>query len=503
MHGLGFLELYTAGLANTFQPDVLLFSLIGTATGLIFGAIPGLSATIGVAILTPLTFSMKTEPSFALLLGVYCGSIYGGSISAILINVPGTIAAIMTTLDGYQMCKKGEAGLAIGLATTASFIGGVISALALAFLAPPIAEFAIHLSAQEYFAVCLFGISVIVYISGDSLLKGGISAALGLLLATIGLDPTTAYARFTFGSTDLLGGVNLIALMVGMFGLAEVMRLAEGEAVVLKNIATVDRVVPKLRELWDLRYTLLRGSVIGVFIGAVPATGGSIAAIVTYGLEKRISRHPETFGRGEHRGIVGPESANNASTGGCMIPMMTLGIPGDIVTAILIGALILHGLRPGPILFRDNPAVVSSIFLLMLISNFIFLFLGLFAARYFAKLITLPRYALITMILCLATVGTYSIENSLFDVWILLVGGVAGYVMTKIGIPVTPLILGFTLGPLLESYLRQGLILSYGNPIDFFSRPISATFFALTVLVFVSPYFVRMFAERGKKKELA
>lgn len=486
----GFFKLYTAGLAITFQPDVLLLLLIGTSVGLIIGVIPGLSATIGVAILTPLTFTMSTEASFALLLGVYCGSTYGGSISAILARIPGTIAAVMTVQDGYPLVQKGEAGRAIGLATTSSFIGGIISVFALAFFAPLIAEMAIRMSAQEYFAVCLFGISVIAYISGPSLLKGLISGIVGLLLATVGVDPTTAYARFTFGTTELLSGFHMIALMVGMFGFAEVLRLSEAKDHEVRKIQDVEKVLPSFREIGRISFTLVRGSVIGVFIGAIPAAGGTIASIVSYGLEKRISRHPETFGRGEYRGIAAPESANNAATGGAMIPMMTLGIPGDVVTAILIGALVLHGMEPGPLLFQNNPEIVSSIFLLMLLANCIFLFLGLFGAKYFAKVITLPRHVLVTMILFLAIVGTYSIQNSLFDVWVLVFGGIVGYFLTKVSMPVAPLILGFILGPLVESYFRQALIISYGNPLEFVRRPISGTFIALTILVILSPYLI-------------
>jgi putative tricarboxylic transport membrane protein len=492
-------SLYTAGIANTFQPDVMLLLLAGTTIGVIFGVVPGLSATIGIAILTPLTFSLSTEAAFAVLLGVYAGSSYGGSISAILVNIPGTIAAIMTSQDGYPLSQRGEAARAIGLATTSSFIGGVLSVIALSFLAPAIARFAISLSAPEFFAVCLFGLSVIAYISGPSLLKGGISASLGLLLATVGLDPTSAYPRFTFGSTNLLGGINLIALMVGVLGFAEVLRLVEDPDPPVTKAAAIKRIRPSLSELWRMRLTLLRGSVIGVFIGAMPAAGGSLAAIIAYGLEKRISSHPETFGKGELRGIAAPEAANNAASGGAMIPMMTLGIPGDIVTAILIGALVLHGLQPGPLLFRDHPDVVSSIFILMLLSNVIFLFLGLFGARYFVKLIALPRHTLIALILCLAVVGTYSIQNSLFDVWVLLIGGVAGYLLTKIGLPAAPLVLGFILGPIVESYFRQALILSYGNPLEFLSRPISATFIALTLLVILSPYLVGWYSRRFRQ----
>lgn len=493
---IGGLSLYTAGLARTLQPDILLLLFLGTLIGLVFGVIPGLSATIGIAILTPFTFRMSTEASFAVLLGIYCGSTFGGSISAVLANIPGTISAVMTVQDGYPMAQRGEAGRAIGLATVSSFIGGILSVFALALFAPIIAAWALKFSAQEYFAVTLFGISVIAYVSGTSMLKGFISAVLGLLAGTVGVDPTTAYPRFTFGLTELLEGLPLIPLIVGMFGFAEVLRMAEKNPSRFMRVTEVGKIVPRLAEIFRMAGTLARGSIIGVFIGAVPAAGGSIAAIISYGVEKRISSHPETFGQGEPRGIVAPESANNATTGGAMIPMLTLGIPGDLVTALLIGALIIHGLFPGPLLFKNNPEVVSSIFISLLLSNFIFLALGLLGAKYFAKLITLPRDVLLTMILCVSVVGTYSIQNSVFDVWVYLVGGILGYVLTKVGVPVAPFVIGFILGDMLESYFRQGLILAYGNPLQFFTRPIAAAFLILTITLVFCPYILRLLAKK-------
>ena len=484
----GFLSLYTVGFASVFQLDVLLALLLGTVIGIVFGVIPGLSATIGVAIFTPLTFAMSTNMAFAILLGIYCGSVYGGSISAILINIPGTPAAVMTRLDGHPLAQKGEAGRAIGLATTASFIGGLFSVFMLAFFAPMLANIALKLSAQEYFAVCVFGLSVIAYISQGSMLKGFISGVLGLLLATVGTDPINAFTRFTFGRTELVSGFEMIPLMVGVFGIAEVLKMVENRKAGAPPLKKFSRVVPSFREMGRMIGTLIRGSAIGVFIGAVPATGGTIAAIISYGVEKRLARNPDDFGKGEPRGIVGPESANNAATGGAMIPMMTLGIPGDIVTAILIGALMLHGLAPGPMLFQNNPEVVSSIFLILALANFFFLALGLLGAKYFAKVITWPRAVLVSMILCLAIVGTYSVRNSVFDVWVLALAGLGGYAADKVGIPTAPFVLGFILGGMVEQYLRQALVLSYGNFLGFFTRPISGFFLVLTIIMIASPY---------------
>jgi putative tricarboxylic transport membrane protein len=304
-------------------------------------------------------------------------------------------------------------------------------------------------------------------------------------LGAVGMDPTTAFPRFTFGMTELLGGLPLIPLIVGMFGFAEVLRMAEKAFYSQERIREIGKILPGWGEIKRLFGTFLRGSFIGVFIGAIPAAGGSIAAIISYGVEKRISRHPETFGQGEPRGIAAPESANNGTTGGAMIPMLTLGIPGDLVTALLIGALIIHGFFPGPLLFKNNPEVVSSIFISLFLSNCIFLVLGLLGARFFAKLITLPRDVLLTMILCVSVVGTYSIHNSVF--------GILGFVLTKLGIPIAPFVIGFILGDMLESFFRQALILSYGNPLNFFTRPIAATFLILTGLLAVSPSVIKKF----------
>ncbi len=502
MFGSGeLLGLYFDGIPLVFQFNVLLALTIGTTIGIIFGVIPGLSATIGVAIFTPLTYTMSAPVAFAILLGIYCGSVYGGSISAILINIPGTASSVMTRLDGHPLALKGEAGRAIGLATTSSFVGGIISVFLLAFFAPKLASFALQLSAQEYFSICLFGISVIAYISEGSPIKGLISGILGLLLATIGTDPITAYTRFTFGKAEIVGGFEVIPIMVGLFGISEVLKMVENKNSLPLKAEKFSRVkINSFKEILKNITTVIRGSVIGTFIGAVPATGGTIAAIISYGLEKRISRHPETFGKGEERGIIGPESANNAATGGAMIPMLTLGIPGDVVTAILIGALMLHGLAPGPMLFEQNPEIVSSIFIILLLSNILFLVLGLFGAKYFAKVVSWPKPILVSMILCLAIVGTFSVRNSLFDVWVLVIFGLIGYIMNKLGIPTAPLILGFILGGMVEQYLRQSLVLSFGNIFSFFSRPISAISIGLTILTILSPYITKVIKLPRKQK---
>lgn len=492
-------ELYVLGLPLVFNPSTLIMLLLGSVAGVIFGLLPGLTATMGVAITIPLTFGMTPQHAFALLLGVYCGGMYGGSISAILVKIPGTPASLMTVLDGHPMAQRGEAGKAIGIATVSSFIGGLISVVVLSLCAPLIANFALTFSAPEYCAVALFGLSVIVYISPESMIKGLLSACIGLLLATVGLDPITAYPRFTFGDVNLLGGLELLPVLLGVFGLGQVLSIAEAGKPApspAKGIYKIGRTVPTIREIRSMLPTIMRGSMIGTFIGAIPAAGGSIASIIAYGTEKRLSRHPEKFGSGIPEGIAASESANNATTGGAMIPMLTLGIPGDAVTAILVGALMIHGLQPGPLLFRDSPEVVSSIFLLMAMTNVAFLVIGLLGAMPLTRVMRVPMGILLPTILALCSVGAFAIRNSVFDLGVLIVFGVVGYVFGKAKIPSAPLVLGFILGPLVERNLRRALALSGGDVSTLWTRSISAFFLILTIVTIAGPWVIGLIRSR-------
>ncbi|MFS0862006.1 tripartite tricarboxylate transporter permease [Fredinandcohnia sp. 179-A 10B2 NHS] len=494
-------DLYTAGLSNVFVPEVIMMLLIGTLAGVIIGALPGLTATMGVAVMTPLTFGMSAEMSFALLLGVFSGGVYGGSMTAVLANIPGTPSSMMTALDGYPLGQKGEAGKAIGMATIASFIGGLISAVILSIFAPSIARVALNFSAQEYFAVALFGLGIIAFISNGSMIKGLLSGCLGLLIATVGMDPMTGFERFTAGSADLLSGVELLPVLIGIFGLGEILIVAFSSLNGVKTTKQIGKIIPSKEEIKENTPTIFRGSIIGSFIGAIPAAGGTIAGIIAYGFEKRISRNPEKFGTGYLKGVSAPESANNATTGGAMIPMLTLGIPGDAITAILIGALVLHGLQPGPLLFQNNPDIVSMIFILLLLSNFAFLAIGLLGARVVSKVMTTPMGILLPTILILCAVGTYSIRNSFFDLGVLIVFGIVGFLFNKADIPAAPLVLGLILGPLVEQNLRRSLVLSEGDFLTFFTRPISATFLVLTILVLVFPLLTKGINKLKPSKE--
>lgn len=494
---MDFFELYMLGLPLVFNPYVILMLLIGVISGISIGALPGLTATMGVAIITPITFGLNTQAAFALLLGVYCGGIYGGSITAVMVKIPGTPSAMMTVLDGYPMAQRGEAGIAIGVATISSFIGGLISVFILAIFAPLIAKIALTFGPSEYFGISFFGLSIIAYVSTGSMIKGVLSGLLGLLLSCIGMDPISGYPRYTFGSLDLLGGLALLPMLIGIFGLAEVFILSEKQISNLKINKQIGRILPKWNEFKRIIPTILRSAPLGVFIGAIPAAGGTIAGIVSYGFAKRISKYPKKFGTGILEGIAAPETANNASTGGAMIPMLTLGIPGDAITAILIGALLIQGLRPGPLLFQNNPEVVSSIFILMALANFFFLILGLLGARLVSKVITTPYYLMIPAILALCIVGSYSIRNSKFDIAVLIIFGIIGYFFDKGKVPAAPLVLGFILGPIVESNLRRSFIISNGSFTIFFEKPITLFFMILTFIVLILP----LIKNRKKYKE--
>lgn len=504
MSGFSIGSIYTAGWGLILNPHVLIMLVVGTLGGILIGAMPGLTATMGVAVMTPLTYGMDIYSSFALLLGVYCGGIYGGSITAIVAKIPGTPSSIMTALDGYPMAQKGQAGKAIGIATLSSFIGGLFSVVILSIAAPAIASMALDFSGQEYFAIGVFGLTVIAYISGDSMAKGFFAGFLGLLIATIGSDPISGYERFTFGSFDLLSGVQTVPVMIGLFGLSEVLNIMEKHfgqrAEINKNIG---RILPERKEFRRLLPSIFRSSAIGTFIGAVPAAGGTIAAICSYGVAKSVSRHPEEFGKGSEEGLASCESANNASTGGAMIPMLTLGVPGDAITSILIGALMMKGLNPGPLLFQNNMPVVSAIFLLMALANLVFTLFGLTSARYIAKVINAPMQVMTAVIVAFCMIGSYALRNSTFDIFVMLIAGIVGYLLSKAKIPTAPLILGLVLGDIVESGFRRGLVLSKGNYSTFITRPICAVFLGLAVLMLLLPRITKAVKKHKESKSAA
>lgn len=450
-----------------------------------FGALPGLTATMGVALFVPLTFGLPPVVAFGLLLGVYVGGIYGGSITAILVKTPGTPASAATVVEGYAMTQKGRAGQALSMATIASFIGGIFSCLVLIIVAPQSAKVALAFGPPEYFSLAIFGLSIVVSVSTGSILKGAISALFGLLISTIGMDPITGTARFTFGVSELLNGIDVVPALVGLFGISEVMAKLEQASSINYDIKTVSFKGITLGDLKHNALNLLRSSVIGTIIGIIPATGSGMASWLAYNEAKRASKHPEEYGKGIIDGVAATESANNAVTGGALVPLLTLGIPGDVVTAIMLGALMIQGLTPGPLLFKNSGDVVIGIFTALIISNIFMLILGLGAIRVFTRILKMPEGVLFPLIVVLCVLGSYSISNSFMDVIVMLVFGILGYIMIKFGFPLPALLLALILSPLLESNFRRAMIISHNNLSVFLTRPVSLVVLLLTAVMLI------------------
>jgi putative tricarboxylic transport membrane protein len=486
---MDFTLLFKAFATVMLNPVNFFFVFIGITAGIIVGALPGLTATMGCALLIPFTFGMPPIQGLLMLLGIFCGGIYGGSISGILIRTPGTPSAAATLLDGYPLSQKGMAGKAIGISTIASFVGGTTGAIVMTFLSPQIAKIGLKFGPPEFFALAIFGLGMIVTISGRSLLKGIIAAIFGLLITIIGFDPLSGVPRFTFGSQDLLGGVTFIPALIGLFGYAQVFRNIEKITILPPVKSKVENILPKLAEIRSTLKTMIKSGLMGTFIGSIPGTGCDVAAFVTYGEAKRSSKHPARFGTGVLEGVAAPEAGNNGATGGAMIPMLTLGVPGDAVTAVLLGALTIHGLQPGPMLFKDHLDVIYPIFAGMILAQMILLIVGLSGARVFARLINIDRRILTPVIFFLCVVGSYSMRFSFFDVGLSLIIGLIAYFMEYYEYPVSPILLALILGPMAEQNLRRSLIISHGDPTIFFTRPISAGFIALALAAIISSYY--------------
>lgn len=481
-----------AGASIVLHFTTIFLITIGVGLGIIIGILPGLGATMGVALLLPFTLTLPKPDGILLLLGIYIGAIYGGSISAILLRIPGTGGAAATTLDGYPMAQKGEAGLAIGTATISSFIGGIISIVILITAAPQIANWALKFGPPEFFALAIFGLTIIGYISGKSILNGLTAGIIGMILATVGMDPVGSVQRYTFGFIELASGIDFVSLVIGLFGLSQV--FANIEKIIInssfknKISSNISRLIPSWGDIKKILPIILKGSFIGTFIGALPGAGASIAVWISYNEAKRSSKEPDKFGTGIIEGVAAPESANNAVTGGALIPLLTLCIPGDAVTAVILGALLMHDITPGPLLFMKNFDIVTAVFFGMVIGNIVMLILGLSFAKIFAKIVNIPPKFFIPILVSLCIVGSFSIRNSFFDVILMIFFGIIGYIFEKVGIPIPPIILGFILGQLIEYNLRLSLLLSQGSFLIFFNRPITLILLLLTVCLLTFNY---------------
>lgn len=479
---------------TVFQLNNLLLLSAGTFIGIIFGALPGFTAGMGVAVLIPLTFGMDPVSGLLLLAGVYNGAIYGGSITAILFHTPGTPAAAATAIDGYKMTKKGEASKALRIAVTASAFGGIFSAILLLLIAPPLANIALKFGPPEYFLLAIFGLTVIASLSTGSFLKSIISGFFGLFIGAVGLDPILSYPRFTFSSPYLLDGVSYVPALIGLFALSQVFVMIENGNVFIEKKEKITHIIKgrlfcTLSEIKPLLKTFFRSSVIGTFIGMLPGAGASIASFLSYNEAKRASKHSDKFGTGISEGVAACEAANNAVTGGSLIPLLTLGIPGNSVTAILLGGLMIHGLRPGFELFTEFSNIIYPFIIGLLFGNVIMFFMGTFFAQFFAKIALLSKSILVVGICVFAVMGAYAINSSTFDIWILLIFGALGYVFRKAGFSTIAVVLGIILGPIAETGLKQSLMLGRGHIITYFlTRPISIILITFIVISIITQF---------------
>lgn len=494
-------EMLLAGFASVLHWKSLMMVFFGVTGGIMVGSLPGLTATMGVALLVPFTFGLPINQAMGMLLGIFSGAIYGGSISAILIRTPGTPAAAATLLDGYPMAKRGEAGRALSMSVFASFVGGFTGALIMSFLSPQISKVALKFGAPEYFALAVFGLSIIISVSGNSIIKGIIAGFFGLLISTIGFDPISGFPRFTYGSMDLFEGPAFIPTLIGLFAFSEVFKGVETITSKQRVENKLNRLFPEWKDIKASWRDILKSSIMGTFIGSIPGAGSDIAAFVGYSEAKRRSKTPENFGTGTIEGVAAAEAANNACTGGAMIPMLSLGVPGDAVTAVLLGAFVVQGLQPGPLLYRDHLDVVYAVFAAMMIANIVMFIVGSFGARLFAKVITVNRSILLPVIFVLSVVGSFSMRNSMFDVWVALIFGVIGYFLQRYNFPVSPILLALILGPMAESNLRRAMVISDGNPLVVFTRPISALFLVLGVVSLVSSVMRQRKSEARQRAE--
>jgi putative tricarboxylic transport membrane protein len=483
--------------------ELLALVAIGTFAGIYVGAIPGLSVTMAVSILISFTFKWDVYPALCLMIGIFMGGVYGGSRTAILLNIPGAPAAIATALDGYPMAKRGEAGEAIGITTVMSFFGGFAGIIVLAVAAPLVSDFALKFQPRDYMLLAVLGILLVGSLSGDSLLRGIFAGALGILIGTVGLDPLTITDRFTFQIPELRSGISFIAVMIGMFGISEaLMQLHDVHKEAVKQ--KISRIVPSWGTIVKYLPLSLQSSAIGVIIGALPGTGGDIAALMAYDHAKRVTKNPEVpFGEGAKEGLVAPETANNAAVGGAFIPMMTLGIPGDAVTAIMIGALFIHGLNPGPMLMIEKPEMFWFVVGALTLANCFMLAFGLTGIKVFVKIVELPRSVLIPLIFLLSIVGAYAVNGSLMDVYWMLAFGVLGYLMKLYGFQLGPVILGVILSRLLDDNWRRAIISDQESLTQLFmgilTSPLSLVLFLSVVAILLSraPLWRHIFGARA------
>ncbi|MYZ50148.1 C4-dicarboxylate ABC transporter permease [Rhizobiales bacterium L72] len=475
------------GISLIVAPESLLLIFVSVVLGVVVGALPGLSSSMAVALLLPFTIGLNPVLAISMMAALYCAGTFGGSITAILINTPGAPPAVATSFDGYPLAQRGEAGRALGMAAVSSVIGGVFSLVVFIVAAPLLAKVALKFRPQEYFALTLFGLSMLAAISGRSALRNLIAGALGVLVSTVGIALVTGTERFTFGIPVLYDGIDFVPVLIGIFAISELLGQSQAVDKAKERIRSVALRLPSREDFRRCRATIMRSSVIGTLIGILPAEGTTVAAIMGYNEARRWSKHPEEFGTGAIEGVAGPEAANNAGTGGAMVPTLALGIPGSGTTAIILAALMMHGLRPGPYLMRETPEFLYAIFTAMLLANVMFLVVGLAGVKLFSLITLIPRTFLWPAVFVFALIGAYAYRQNPLDVWVMLISGLVGFFALRQGFGPAPFVMGLVLGSLLEKSWSQSMIIFDSNWLRFFESPICNLFFALTLLSLAGP----------------
>ncbi len=470
----------------------LFYCLVGTTLGTIVGVMPGLGPAATIALLLPLTFKMNVTSAIIMLSGIYYGVAYGGTITSVLINIPGEASTVVTCIDGYQMARKGRAGPALGIAAFGSFIGSTFGILGIMFLAPPLASIAVTFGPAEYTALMVAGMTLVTYLSSKSVVKSLAMAVLGLVFGCVGLDPITGTERFTFGTLVLLDGINIAPLAMGLFGLAEVLEIAE-ESIKQEDLVqgsmSIRNLLPTKKDWKDSAGPIARGTPLGFFLGILPGGGAVMSSFLSYALEKRISKHPERFGTGTIEGVAGPETANNSGTAGAFIPLLTLGLPFNVITALLLAAFMVHGVTPGPLILKKHPDIFWGVVTSMYIGNVMLLILNIPLISIFINILRIPYAILSSLIAVICFVGAFSVNYNAMDVVVMVFFGLVGYLMRKFEYDPAPLMLAYVLGPMLERSLRQALILSNGSLKIFYREPIAATLLAIAFLSLLTPFF--------------
>jgi len=489
------------GFHTILTPYNLWMATVGCFFGTIIGILPGLGASATIAILLPLTFGMNATSAMIMMTAIYYGSKYGGSTTSILVNVPGEGASVVTTFDGYAMARQGRGGVALGISAIGSFAAGIIGTFGLIFVCVPLAYFSLKFGPAEYFSLIVMGMLTIIFVGGKSVVKSLISAVIGLSLGMVGADAVQGAPRFVYGIPQLIDGIDFVTVVMGLFGIGEVLVSAEEHMKTKTVNVKFKDLWPTVRDVLDSKWAILRGSVIGFLVGVLPGAGATISSFISYGIEKGVAKDPSRFGQGAIEGVAGPEAANNSACSGAMVPLLALGIPGSGATAVMLGALMLYGLRPGPMLFTTNPDFVWALIASMFVGNIILVIMNLPMVPLFAMSLRFPYHYLYPPILMICIVGAFSVNNSVYDIWVMWIFGIFGYFMKKYDIPAAPLVIALVLGPMLEYNLYRALALSLGDISTFFTRPISATLMAITGLMIIAMFFKAVRSKRSMLEE--